>query len=106
MAKAQAELEWVVAKNSDVALTNVARIRLARVLLAQDKAEQALSQLQTAPQEGFQASFYEAQGDIYAALGRNEDARGAYAKAQAAPGGEQRPILAMKMDDLAVSEAN
>ncbi|MEH6627112.1 MAG: tetratricopeptide repeat protein [Motiliproteus sp.] len=104
--KAQTELEWVVAQDSDISIVNVARIRLARVLLAQDKAEQALSQLQNTPQEGFQASYYEVQGDIYLAMGRHQDARTAFNKALASPSGEQRAILAMKLDDLAVAEAN
>ncbi|MCW8885865.1 MAG: tetratricopeptide repeat protein [Motiliproteus sp.] len=101
LAKAQTELEWVKTISEDKSLAQVAQLRLARVLLAQDKADQALAELQGAPVEGFQASFYEVQGDVYLALGRDSDARTAYQKAKAAPKGDQRPILAIKLDDLA-----
>ncbi len=106
LTRAEEELNWVLSHDPDETLAGITRLRLARVQLAMGNADQALSQLKGSPAAGFQASFYEVQGDIYQAMGREEDARQAYVKAKAAPQGEQRPLLAMKLDDLAVAEGN
>ena len=53
--------------------------RLARVLLDQGEAEEAMSLLDaTSDSTGFEASFAEVRGDIYAALGRNSEAIASY----------------------------
>ena len=101
---AQTELEWVLERKPMESIVRIAELRLARILLAQSKAEQALKYLNTEPAEGFQASYYEVKGDVYEAMGRMDEARRAYAKAVAAPQGGQRPILTMKLDNLAAED--
>lgn len=59
-------------------LRQVARIRLARILLYQDKPQEVVDLLEAQDDSSFAASFGEALGDAYHALGRIEDAEAAY----------------------------
>lgn len=103
---AAAELQSVVDKPVDKTIEELARQRLARVLAAQDKAEDALALLKGEAVEAFAASREELRGDLLVKLGRDEDAHKAYSKAKeslsqdAAIGG-----LQLKLDDLARGEA-
>lgn len=104
--EAASELRAVVDKPADKTLDELARQRLARVLAAQDKAEEALKLLDGKVDQAFAASREELKGDLLVQLGRNDDAHAAYTKAKeslsqdAAIGG-----LQMKLDDLARGEA-
>ncbi|WP_083704889.1 tetratricopeptide repeat protein [Motiliproteus sp. MSK22-1] len=101
---AQTELEWVLERKPMEGIARITELRLARVLLAQDKAEEALKYLNKEPAEGFQASYYEVKGDVYEAMGRTDEAREAYTKAGSSSQGGQRPILTMKLDNLAAED--
>ncbi|MCP5093865.1 MAG: tetratricopeptide repeat protein [Gammaproteobacteria bacterium] len=59
-------------------LQGVARLRLARVLLYQDKPQQVVDMLEGRDDPAFAASYGEALGDAYYALGRIADAEAAY----------------------------
>jgi predicted negative regulator of RcsB-dependent stress response len=98
---AEAYLRWVLDNARDVGVRNVARMRLARVLLADNKANDALNLLQSEDAGEFRAAFDEIEGDIYVALERPADARRAYSAALAAPqfAGDRNSIQ-MKLDDL------
>ena len=104
--EAAAELQAVLDKPADQTLEELARQRLARVLAAQEKAEQALALLDGKPVEAFAASREELRGDLLVKLGRADEAHAAYSKAKellsgdAAIGG-----LQLKLDDLARGEA-
>lgn len=104
--EAAAELQKVVDKPADETLAELARQRLARVLAAQDKVEEALKLLEGEANKAFAASREELKGDLLVQLGREEDAHSAYTRAKealsqdAAVGG-----LQLKLDDLARGEA-
>jgi len=104
--EAAAELQPVLDKPADKTLEELARQRLARILAAQDKAEQALELLQGEAVEAFGASREELRGDLLVKLGRPDEAHAAYTKAKellsqdAAIGG-----LQLKLHDLARGEA-
>lgn len=104
--EAASEMRSVVDKPADKTLDELARQRLARVLAAQDKAEEALKLLDGKADQAFVASREELRGDLLVQLGRSDDAHAAYTKAKeslsqdAAIGG-----LQMKLDDLARGEA-
>ncbi|GAB6386708.1 tetratricopeptide repeat protein [Stutzerimonas marianensis] len=104
--EAAAELQAIVDKPADKTLDELARQRLARVMAAQDKAEEGLALLDGQAPEAFTASREELRGDLLVQLGRNEEAHAAYSKAKealsqdAAIGG-----LQLKLDDLARGEA-
>jgi predicted negative regulator of RcsB-dependent stress response len=80
----------------------VAALRLARVLLAQQKGKEALQVLDGVKPEGFEGDFEEVRGDIALAAGDRVAARDAYQKAVTNYGsnnGKAR-LAQMKLDDL------
>lgn len=103
---AATELRKVLDKPADATLGEVARQRLARVLAAQDKTEEALALLAGEAAASFVASREELRGDLLAKLGRKGEARSAYEKARAAlPQDAGLGALQIKLDDLADGEA-
>ncbi len=104
--EAASELRAIVDKPADKTLDELARQRLARVLAAQEKADEAIKLLDGKVDAAFVASREELRGDLLVQLGRNDEAHAAYSKAKeslsqdAAIGG-----LQMKLDDLARGEA-
>jgi predicted negative regulator of RcsB-dependent stress response len=81
-------------------LSPVAKLRLARVLEARGEYEQALSLLEGAAPEGFEASWAETRGDLLFERGRVDEARAAWEDALArrtADGGNPR-LLQIKID--------
>lgn len=103
---AASELQAIVDKPADDHLAELARQRLARVLAAQNKAEDALKLLDTKVAPAFAASREELKGDLLVQLGRADDAHAAYEKAKAALS-EDAAVggLQMKLDDLAKGDA-
>lgn len=99
------ELQAVLAKPADTTLEELARQRLARVLAAQGKVEDALKLLEGQADPAFQAAREELKGDLLLQLGRADEARTAYEAAksalsdEAAVGGVQ-----LKLDDLATKD--
>ncbi|WP_416465805.1 tetratricopeptide repeat protein [Pseudomonas sp. LFS044] len=103
---AAAELKAVLDKPADVTLGEISRQRLARVLAAQDKAEDALKLLDGDADKAFLASREELKGDLLVQLGRADDAHSAYEKAKAALSDEAAVGgLQLKLDDLAKGDA-
>lgn len=106
LGEAATELQVVLDKPADKTLEELARQRLARVLAAQDKAEEGLALLDGEAVNAFAASREELRGDLLVQLQRPEEAHAAYTKAKellsqdAAIGG-----LQLKLDDLARGEA-
>ncbi|PHX43130.1 GTP-binding protein, partial [Pseudomonas sp. NZIPFR-PS5] len=78
------ELKSVTDKPANATLGEIARQRLARVLAAQKKAEDALKLLDGQADPSFAASREELRGDLLVQLGRTDDAYAAYKKAKAA----------------------
>ncbi|PKM23874.1 MAG: GTP-binding protein [Gammaproteobacteria bacterium HGW-Gammaproteobacteria-13] len=103
---AASELQAIVDKPADDSLAELARQRLARVLAAQDKADDALKLLDAKVAPAFAASREELKGDLLVQLGRADDAHAAYEKAKAALA-EDAAVggLQMKLDDLAKGDA-
>ncbi len=103
---AAAELKSVLDKPADATLGELARQRLARVLAAQNKADEALRLLEGDADKAFAASREELKGDLLVQLGRTDDAHAAYLKAKAAlPEDAAVGGLQMKLDDLAKGDA-
>lgn len=103
---AAAELKSVLDKPADATLGELARQRLARVLAAQNKADDALKLLDGDADKAFVASREELKGDLLVQLGRTDDAHAAYLKAKAAlPEDAAVGGLQMKLDDLAKGDA-
>lgn len=104
---AASELKKVVDNPADSILQELAQQRLARVLAAQDKGEQALALLADPGVAAYQATRSELRGDILLQLGRTQDARAAYLEARQAQTSDSAPadVLLMKLDNLAQKDA-
>lgn len=99
---ADSRLQWVIKNSSDDGLRDLAQLRRARVLVQQNKLDEALK-LADAKSGAYEALFDELRGDIKLAQGDRAAARAAYEKALSTakddPGTQQ--LLQLKLDDLA-----
>ncbi len=103
---AAGELKAILDKPANSTLEELARQRLARVLAAQNKAEDALKLIQGESDKAFLASREELRGDLLVQLGRPDEARSAYEKAKGVSAEENGlGTLQMKIDDLAKGDA-
>jgi predicted negative regulator of RcsB-dependent stress response len=97
--------QGVVDNGHPSAIRVIARERLARVLLDQHKPDEALTIIQGEPEiGGFEARYAETRGDIFTALGQNEQAIAAYQEALAVmeEGTGDRAALLLKLESLGV----
>ena len=96
------DLDGVIQHGKTTALQQIARIRTAKILLAQQKPEQALQTLAVVANSSFAAMTQEVQGDCYRALKDPAKARLAYQAALAATAQDApiRVLLEMKLADL------
>jgi len=72
------ELRALLAMRGHTELKHIARNRLARLLLYQDKPDEVLELLDGLDEGAFAARYADARGDAYHALGRYEEARDQY----------------------------
>lgn len=70
----------VLDSSADDELKHVARLRLARIYLYQDKPQEVVDLLTGAEVDAFAAAYGEVLGDAYTALGRTAEAQDAYQK--------------------------
>ena len=93
-------------KPTNPTLGEIARQRLAQVLAAQNKADEALKLLDGDADKAFVATREELKGDLLVQLGRTDEANAAYKKAKAALSDEAAVGgLQIKLDDLAKGDA-
>lgn len=106
LANARAHLEWAAANGSDPAMRDIARLRLATVLLQDGKLDEALAQLDKPAAAPLQARFADLRGDVLAAQGKAGEARSAYQTAleRIAAGSEGantlREVVRIKLEAL------
>ncbi|MGM0593893.1 MAG: YfgM family protein [Pseudomonadota bacterium] len=103
---AAAHLRAALSQAKQPEMKLLARLRLARVLLAQGQAEAALGEIDSVDGGPLQGAFDELRGDIQAALGDLNAARDAYTNAVAAfsEQPQRREVVQIKLDDLAESK--
>ena len=101
--KANAELTAVMQDSGDHDLALIARLRLARVQIAQGKAAEALATLNGANPGAFAGPYHEARGDAYFASGNQAAALSEYRSAQTAKLGGDTALLNLKIADLAAN---
>ncbi|HRP95300.1 MAG TPA: tetratricopeptide repeat protein [Rhodocyclaceae bacterium] len=75
---ARAHLEWLAVNGRDALLQDLARLRLATILLDEGDYAAALAQLDKAPAASLTARFEDLRGDVHAMQGEHERARAAY----------------------------
>lgn len=107
---AKAQLGWAVEHASEAELREIARLRLANLLLEENAADEALKVLEREPLPTFAGRFVELRGDILAIQGKTDEARKAYESAmakheeaaKAAADGDERgkAALQLKLESL------
>jgi len=104
VAKAQTILKEIAA-GPDKELSNIAKIRQVRLMLASGEYEQGLqliNDVDPATSSSFSGNYDELVGDLYVALDHLDQARSSYQKAL--ENGYKSPLLQFKIDDLTASE--
>lgn len=75
---AEQKLVWAMEHADSKALAQIARLRAARVLLAENKADAALKLLEDVTDDGFLPAINQIKGDIYLAKGNKVKAKNYY----------------------------
>ena len=104
--EAKRQLQWVIDNSDNASFKELARLRLARILIDEDRLDDAASVVESVEQEAFRAGAEEIRGDIQVIQGNDDGAREAYL--QALSGGAisepTRSRVQMKLDDLGNSQ--
>lgn len=95
-------LQWVLDHSSEPEIKDIARLRLANILVDESKYDQALSLLNAQHNASFTGLYADLRGDALAASGKAAEARAAYQKALDSLGMQSvyRNIVQMKLDAL------
>jgi predicted negative regulator of RcsB-dependent stress response len=104
LAAAKQILKTVVSE-SNKQLSNIAKIRLVRLMLATGEYEQGLQVINSVDAKeaaSYSANYDELVGDLYVALDRLDEARTSYQNAMR--NGQPSPLLQFKIDDLTAQE--
>lgn len=99
---ALAELDWVLNRNPIEEMRQIIYMRKARVYQATGEFEKGLDMLGHVTADEFQSASNELKGDLLRSAGRMAEARVAYQQALS-ESSEVRPLLTIKLEDLAVS---
>lgn len=105
---AKSQLQWALDNAKEEEIKLIARMRLARVLNAEGKPDEALTLLNSVADAGeFAPAYDELKGDIYAAKGETEQAKTHYDLALQGmdPSSRARRYIEMKRDDLGLPAA-
>ena len=97
-ATAKTHLQWVADKGP-AAHSNVARVRLASVLLEEKKFEESLKILDQIKDEGFASMAADVRGDVLVSQNKREEARAAYQIA-VEKAGDRSPMKALSQAKL------
>jgi predicted negative regulator of RcsB-dependent stress response len=102
LADAKARLGWVVENATEDAVKDVARLRLAGVLLDEKNYAEALKALDTRPSDAMAGLYADLKGDILLAQGNRVEARNAYQLAldKSEGGSPYRATIQLKLDAL------
>ncbi len=98
--EATKRLNWVISKADQTSIRQIARIRLAKVELAEQKPEAALATLETTDDPAYQGMIEETRGDAYLALKQTAKARSAYLVAEHALPTSASTLVQMKLANI------
>jgi len=99
-ANAEESLRWVLNNSKQAEVKDIARIRLARLLLIGEKVDEAQALLTSGTSEAYSSLVNEVRGDIYVAKGEIEQAKQAYDQAIQSSSGSSVEYLELKRSDL------
>lgn len=100
------QLNWVASHTQNAPIRSIAKIRLARIYIAENLPEDALKQLKKINDQNFNGMVDEAKGDAYLLEHDTAKAKEAYQQGlQELPSDEEtrKPIIQMKLDNLATA---
>jgi predicted negative regulator of RcsB-dependent stress response len=102
LAEAEKNLRWALDNPGDKSIALITRQRLAEVLSAEGKLDEALSVLDKVKDPTFDPLFAQVRGDILRKQGKLEKAREAYQLALTDPSlsAKQREFIEMKLEEL------
>jgi len=95
------QLQWVADQSDELSIRQIARLRMARILLDSGDAEAAAAVIGKAEDDAYAGEFAMLKGDVALARGDRTAAYAAYKEALASKPGSAA-LVEMKMDDLAV----
>ncbi|MCW5605330.1 MAG: tetratricopeptide repeat protein, partial [Burkholderiales bacterium] len=100
LASAKTRLQWVIDKGKEEEARDVARLRLARILHDEKKADEALKLLESKHADSFAGLYADLKGDLLFTQGKREEARAAYQLAldRSDAGSPMRQIIQLKLD--------
>lgn len=102
VARAKTQLQWVIDHASEAALKDVARLRLAAVLLDEKNYAEAMKVLEAKHPASFDGLYADLRGDVLSAQGKIDEARTAYKLAyeKLNASNKYRDLVQMKLDAL------
>ena len=103
---ARKNLQWAIDKARDEPMREVARLRLAGILLDEKKYDEALKLLGAKPTDAYAPLYADLRGDVLAAQGNVPEARGAYQMAleKSDANSQYRRLIEVKLDALGESK--
>lgn len=106
VARAKTQLQWAVDHAGEAALKDVARLRLAAILLDEKKYDDAMKLLNAAHPDSFNGLYADLKGDVLSAQGKTEEARTAYKLAYEKTDAKStyRNLIQMKLDALGAAK--
>jgi predicted negative regulator of RcsB-dependent stress response len=102
LAGARTQLQWVMDKAKEEEVRDIARLRLAGVLLDEKNYAEALKLVDAKPVESMAGLYADLKGDILLTQGKRAEARGAYQLAldKSEAGSPYRSAIQLKLDSL------
>jgi predicted negative regulator of RcsB-dependent stress response len=100
---AKAQLQWVIERSSSDDFRDLARLRLAAVLLDEKAYDEALKQLDAAHAAAYDSQYAALKGDVFGAQGKAAEAKAAYKLALDKAGPQDAPLrdaLRMRLEAL------
>ena len=97
---AKARLQWAIDNAKEDELRDVARLRLARILIDEKKPDEALKLLESKHGDSFAGLYADVKGDVLLAQGKRQEARAAYQLAldKSDAASPLRQIIQLKID--------
>ena len=100
--EAKKHLQWTIEHAKEEEMRDVARLRLAGVLLDEKKYDEALKLVSVKSGDAYAMLYADARGDVLTAQGKTAEARSAYQQAleKADPNSSYRRLIEVKLDAL------
>jgi len=105
-ARAKTQLQWAIDHAAEATLKDVARLRLAAILMDDKAYDEAMKLLNAAHPDSFTGLYADLKGDVLSAQGKTEEARAAYKQAfdKTDEKSMYRNLIQMKMDALGAAK--